>query len=51
MEEQSYSPEEKIITVNQLDDCALYIITKGEVELIFSGKNQIGGMLKRNTIK
>ncbi|CAD8093484.1 unnamed protein product [Paramecium primaurelia] len=51
MEELSFSPEERIITCNQLDDCSLYIITKGEVELLFSGKNQLGDMIKRNSIK
>ncbi|CAD8106809.1 unnamed protein product [Paramecium sonneborni] len=51
MEEISYSPEERIITCNQIDDCSLYIISKGEVELLFSGKNQLGDMIKRNSIK
>ncbi|CAD8081242.1 unnamed protein product [Paramecium primaurelia] len=51
MEELSFSPDEKIITCNQIDDCSLYMITKGEVELIFSGKNQLGEMIKRNSIK
>ncbi|CAD8213472.1 unnamed protein product [Paramecium octaurelia] len=50
MEEQAYSPEERIITINELDDCSLYIITKGEVELIFEG-NQIKEKVKRNTFQ
>ncbi|CAD8111261.1 unnamed protein product [Paramecium primaurelia] len=50
MEEQAYSPEERIITINELDDCSLYIITKGEVELIFEG-NQIKEKIKRNTFQ
>ncbi|CAD8120889.1 unnamed protein product [Paramecium sonneborni] len=51
MEEMSFSPEERIITCNQIDDCSLYIISKGEVELIFSGKNQQDSLIKKNTIK
>ncbi|CAD8116964.1 unnamed protein product [Paramecium sonneborni] len=51
MEELSFSPEERIITCNQIDDCSLYIITKGEVELMFSGKNQLGDVIKRNSIR
>ncbi|CAD8187950.1 unnamed protein product [Paramecium octaurelia] len=51
MEEISFSPEERIITCNQIDDCSLYIITKGEVELLFSGKNQLGDLIKKNSIK
>ncbi|CAD8084196.1 unnamed protein product [Paramecium sonneborni] len=51
MEELSFSPEERIITCNQIDDCSLYIITKGEVELLFSGKNQLGDIIKRNSIR
>ncbi|CAD8157596.1 unnamed protein product [Paramecium octaurelia] len=50
MEEQSFSPDERIISVNELDDCALYIITKGEVELIFEGV-EMKDRVKRNTFK
>ncbi|CAK68206.1 unnamed protein product (macronuclear) [Paramecium tetraurelia] len=50
MEEQAYSPEERIITINELDDCSLYVITKGEVELIFEA-NQVKERVKRNTFQ
>ncbi|CAK82664.1 unnamed protein product (macronuclear) [Paramecium tetraurelia] len=50
MEEQSYSPDERIISVNELDDSALYIITKGDVELIFEGA-EMKDKVKRNTFK
>ena len=33
-----------------MDDCSLYIITKGDVELIFEGKN-IKEKTKRNSFK
>ncbi|CAD8121488.1 unnamed protein product [Paramecium sonneborni] len=50
MEEQSYSPDERIISLNDLDDCALYIITKGDVELIFESM-EINEKIKRNSFK
>ncbi|CAD8136310.1 unnamed protein product [Paramecium pentaurelia] len=51
MEEQSFSPEERIITINQSDDSSLYIITKGEVEIIFEGLNNLNEKTKRNSLK
>ncbi|CAK91401.1 unnamed protein product (macronuclear) [Paramecium tetraurelia] len=51
MEEQSFSPEERIITINQIDDSCLYIITKGEIELIFEGMNNLNERVKRNSLK
>ncbi|CAD8174031.1 unnamed protein product [Paramecium octaurelia] len=51
MEEQSFSPEERIITLNQLDDSSLYIITKGEVEIIFEGFNSLNERVQRNSLK
>ncbi|CAD8066035.1 unnamed protein product [Paramecium sonneborni] len=51
MEEQSFSPEERIITLNQLDDSSLYIITKGEVEIIFEGFNNLNERIQRNSLK
>ncbi|CAD8096313.1 unnamed protein product [Paramecium primaurelia] len=51
MEEQSFSPEERIITLNQQDDNSLYIITKGEVEIIFEGINQNGDVQQRNSLQ
>ncbi|CAK56672.1 unnamed protein product (macronuclear) [Paramecium tetraurelia] len=51
MEEQSFSPEERIITLNQQDDNSLYIITKGEVEIVFEGTNQNGDVLQRNSLQ
>ncbi|CAK56044.1 unnamed protein product (macronuclear) [Paramecium tetraurelia] len=51
MEEQSFSPEERIITINQTDDSSLYIITKGEVEIIFEGLNSLNEKTKRNSLK
>lgn len=60
MEEVRYSPEERIITVTnysfdslkmgQYDDCALYIITKGDIEIVFEGVNNIGERVKKNTL-
>ncbi|CAD8051279.1 unnamed protein product [Paramecium primaurelia] len=51
MEEQSFSPEERIITINQIDDGCLYVITKGEIELIFEGMNNLNERYKRNSLK
>ncbi|CAD8072041.1 unnamed protein product [Paramecium sonneborni] len=51
MEEQSFSPEERIITINQIDDGCLYIITKGEIELIFESMNILNDRVKRNSLK
>ncbi|CAD8065068.1 unnamed protein product [Paramecium sonneborni] len=51
MEEQSFSPEERIITINQIDDGCLYIITKGEIELIFEGMNSLNDRVKKNSLK
>ncbi|CAD8045151.1 unnamed protein product [Paramecium primaurelia] len=51
MEEQSFSPEERIITINQIDDGCLYVITKGEIELIFEGMNNLNERVKRNSLK
>lgn len=36
--------------LNDLDDCALYIITKGDVELIFESM-EINEKIKRNSFK
>jgi potassium voltage-gated channel Eag-related subfamily H protein 7 len=36
--------------MGEKDDSALYIITKGEVELIFEGE-QMNNKIKRNTLK
>lgn len=42
LEEVSYSPEEHILTIGQVDDGSLYIISKGEVEILFEGQEESG---------
>ena len=37
--------------MNDIDDQALYMITKGEVEIMFEGTNKIGEKIKKNVIK
>jgi len=48
MEEISTTPEERIITMNEIDDSSIYIINKGEVEIVHEGKNKMGEIYKRN---
>lgn len=48
MEEISTTPEERIITMNEIDDSSIYIINKGEVEIVHEGRNKMGEIYKRN---
>lgn len=51
MEEVNTLPEERIVEMNNLDDSSIYIINKGEMEVIFEAKNKMNVKSKRNNIK
>lgn len=48
MTEMSTTPEQRILTLNEVDDSSIYIINKGEVEIIHEGENKIKERVKRN---
>ncbi|CAD8058848.1 unnamed protein product [Paramecium primaurelia] len=51
MEEINTIPEERIVEMNNIDDCSIYIINKGEMEVVFEAKNKMNVKFKRNNIK
>ena len=52
MEEVSYSPEELIINCrNQDDDGSIYIIMKGEVDIVFDSIDGLGDIVRRTSFK
>ncbi|CAK93307.1 unnamed protein product (macronuclear) [Paramecium tetraurelia] len=51
MEEVNTIPEERIVEMNNIDDCSIYIINKGEMEVVFEAKNKMNVKFKRNNIK
>ena len=51
MEEVQTVPEQRIIVQDEIDDSSIYMISKGEVDIIFESRNKIGQKEKRNIIK
>ena len=52
MEEVSFSPEELIINCrNQDDDGSIYIIMKGEVDIVFDSIDGLGDIVRRTAFK
>ncbi|CAK73868.1 unnamed protein product (macronuclear) [Paramecium tetraurelia] len=51
MQEINTIPEERVVEMNNIDDCSIYIINKGEMEVVFEAKNKMNVKFKRNNIK
>ncbi|CAD8062006.1 unnamed protein product [Paramecium sonneborni] len=51
MEEVKTIPEQRILTLDEQDDSSLYLINKGEVDVIFEQSNNMGEKHIRNQIK
>ena len=49
MEEVHFSPEEEICSENIKDDCSLFIITKGKIDICYQTIDLIGNkVIKKN---
>ena len=49
MEEVRFSPEDEIFSENTIDDSAIYIITKGKVDICFQPINFLGSKVISKT--
>lgn len=51
MEEVNTIPEERVVEMNEFDDSSIFIINKGEMDVVYEAKNKMNVKSKRNNIK
>ena len=51
MEEVNTIPEERVVEMNEFDDSSIFIINKGEMDVVYDAKNKMNVKSKRNNIK
>lgn len=51
MQEINTIPEERVINMNEIDDSSIFIINKGEMEVVFEKIDTMKVKTKRNNMK